>query len=129
MSNIPYKPLGYNSLSPYLIVDDAPKLVDLLKAIFDAQELRRFQDDNGRIVHVELKLDDSVLMIADSNPEYPAHKTMLHVYVPDVHSTFDKAMKHSCQAIEEPMQREGDPDVRGSFYDFAGNYWAIGTQK
>ena len=125
----PFKPEGYNSLSPYLIVDDAGKLVELLRVVFDAQELRRFEREDGKIAHVELKLDDSVIMISNSTPDYPAHKTMLHLYVPDVHRSFDLAIEQGCRIIERPVNKEGDPDVRGSFYDFAGNYWALGTQR
>jgi len=124
-----YKPKKYNSLSPYLIVDNAQKMVDLLKTIFNAQELRRFNRKNGKIAHIELKLDDSILMIADSTEDYKANKTMLHMYVPDVFKTFKKAIKNGCEAIEEPTNKDDDPDTRGSFYDFAGNYWAIGTQN
>ena len=124
-----YKPEGYNSLSPYLIVDDAKRLVKLLSSIFNAKELRRFEDDRGRIAHVELQLDDSVIMISESTSDYPAHKMMLHLYVPDIRRTFELAIVNGCEPIEIPIQKEGDPDIRGSFYDFAGNYWAIGTQK
>ena len=124
-----FKPQGYNSLSPYFIVNEAEKLVDLLKVVFDAQELRRFEREDGEISHVELKLDDSIVMISNSTPDYPAHKLMLHMYVPDVHHTFKLAIDQGCQVIEQPQQREGDPDVRGSFYDYAGNFWALGTQK
>ena len=62
----PYKPEDYNSLSPYLIVEDAHKLVDLLKTIFSATELRKFDREDGKIAHVELKLDDSIVMISSS---------------------------------------------------------------
>ncbi|WP_020531155.1 VOC family protein [Flexithrix dorotheae] len=123
-----FKPKGYNSLSPYLIVDDANKLVDFLIHVFDAKEFRRFEDENGRISHVELKLDDSILMISNSTPVYPAHKTMLHYYVDDVRRVFERAIAHGGEVIQEPVQKENDPDMRGSFYDFAGNYWSIGTQ-
>jgi PhnB protein len=51
--NTTYNPKDYNSLSPYLIVDGAKKLVDLLKTIFNATELRRFDNDNGAIQQVE----------------------------------------------------------------------------
>lgn len=61
-----YKPNNYNSLSPYLIVDDAQKLTDLLTVIFDAKVLRRFNHENGKIAHIELQLDDSVLMMSNS---------------------------------------------------------------
>ena len=124
-----YKPEGYNSLSPYLIVDNAEKLVALLTQVFNAQEYRRFEDKSGRITHVELKLDDSILMISNSTTDYPASKTMLHCYVEDVQETFNRAVSNGCEIIQQPIQKENDPDIRGAFYDCAGNYWAVGTQK
>ena len=123
-----YKPEGYNSLSPYLIVDDAQKLVELLKIVFDAKELRRFDHENGKIAHVELRLDDTIIMISNSTADYPGHKMMLHIYVPDVFKTFNKAIENGCEIIEKPMNKNGDPDTRGSLYDCAGNYWSISTQ-
>lgn len=123
-----YKPEGYNSLSPYLIVDQAQQLVDQLKVVFQAEVLRQFQRENGKIAHVELKLDDSVVMISDSTEEYPAHLTMLHMYVPDVHQTFQRALENGCRSIDPPRSQEGDPDTRGSFYDCSGNYWSVSTQ-
>lgn len=123
-----YKPENYNSLSPYLIVDNAQKLVDLLISIFDAKTLRRFDHENGKIAHLELQLDDSVIMISDSTENYQANKAILHIYVPNVFKTFDKAIENGCELIEEPVNKQGDTDIRGSFYDFAGNYWAVSTQ-
>ncbi|MEQ8242072.1 VOC family protein [Fulvivirga sp.] len=123
-----YKPDNYNSLSPYLIVDNAQKLVDLLTAIFNAKTLRRFNHENGKIAHIELQLDDTVIMISDSTESYEANRTMLHIYVPDVFKTFGKAIENGCEIIEKPMNKQGDPDTRGSFYDYAGNYWAVSTQ-
>jgi PhnB protein len=123
-----YKPENYNSLSPYLIVDNAQKLVNLLNVIFDAKTLRRFDHENGKIAHIELLLDDTIIMISDSTESYRANKTMLHMYVPDVFKTYDKAIEYGCVEIEKPINKQGDPDTRGSFYDFAGNYWAVSTQ-
>ncbi|MGB5242692.1 MAG: VOC family protein [Lutimonas sp.] len=124
----PYKPENYNSLSPYLIVDNAQKLVDLLTIVFAAKILRRFDRENSKIAHVELQLDDSLIMISDSTDTFKANKTMLHIYVPDVFETFEKAIENGCEIIEKPINKEGDPDTRGSFYDYAGNYWAVSTQ-
>lgn len=124
-----YKPDNYNSLSSYLVVDNAQKLVDLLTLIFDAKVLRRFDLENGKIMHIELLIDDTVIMMSDSTENYTANKTMLHVYVPDVFKTFDTAIKCGCEIIEKPVNKDGDPDTRGSFYDFAGNYWSVSTQK
>ena len=124
-----YKPKNYNSLSPYLIMDDAEKLVNLLKIVFDAEELRRYDREDGSIMHVELKLDDSIIMISDSTEDYPAMPAMLHVYVPDVHKTFDLAIKNDCILLEPPSSQDDNLDIRGAFMDYAGNYWSITTQK
>jgi PhnB protein len=123
-----FKPDGYNSLSPYFIVDDCRKMIELLTGIFNAQVLRKYENPDGSIMHVELKIDDSVIMLSDSSETYPANYLLIHVYVPDVKKTFKKAISLGCQAVEEPVIKEGDPDIRGSFKDFQGNTWAIGTQ-
>lgn len=123
-----FKPKSYNSLSPYLIVDGAQQLMDQLKAIFNAEELRKYERPDGSIMHAELRIDDSVIMISDSTEDYPAHTTMLHLYVPDVVKTFQLAIENGCEAIEEPVNKDGDPDKRGAFEDRAGNYWAVSTQ-
>jgi PhnB protein len=124
-----YKPEGYNSLSPYLVVQGAQRMVDLLKKIFGARVLRRFDNEDGTVMHVEVMIDDSVVMIADSNDQYPPNKLLLHVYVKDVDEVFSIALAAGCQSMEEPKTRENDPDKRGSFMDFSGNIWAIGTQQ
>ena len=124
-----FKPAGYNSLSPYLIVDTAQQLADQLSTVFNTTVLRRFDRPDGKVMHLELLIDDSVIMISDSTPEYPAHKTMLHVYVPDVFVTYEQAIKNGCTAITEPVNQPGDPDTRGSFYDLAGNHWSVSTQQ
>lgn len=123
-----FKPENYNSLSPYLIVNGAQRLADLLKTVFNATELRKYNREDGSVMHMEVLIDDSVVMISDATADYPGQKTMLHLYVPDVMATFKLAIENGCELIEEPVNKNGDPDKRGSFYDFAGNYWAVSTQ-
>lgn len=123
-----FKPQGYNSLSPYFIVEDSHKIIDMLEKVFDATTLRRFDTPEGKITHIEIKIDDSVIMVSTASETYPANQFLLHVYVPDVHQTIEKARAYGCDITSEPINRADDPDVRGSFTDFAGNEWAIGTQ-
>ncbi len=122
------KPTGYNSVSPYLVVKGAQKMIDLLKQLFNAKELRKYDGPDGTIMHAEVQIDDSVTMIADSTDKYPPNQHLLHIYVPNVDETFNRAISLGCTIEEAPKQQEGDPDRRGSFKDFAGNTWAIGTQ-
>ncbi|MFO7256157.1 MAG: VOC family protein [Bacteroidota bacterium] len=125
---VSYKPANYNSVSPYLIVKGAQKMGDFLKELFGATELRRYDRPDGTVIHMEMRIDDSVIMLADSNENYPPNKHLLHVYVPDVDATFEKALQLGCKEIQKPKEQEGDPDRRGMFEDFSGNTWAIGTQ-
>ena len=127
--NTPFKPQNYNSLSPYIMVNDTKRLVELLKVIFVAKQLRSFEHENGTLAHTEILIDDSVLMLSEATKEYPAQKVMLHVYVKDVFKTYELAIKNGCKEIETPKIKKNDPDCRGAFEDFAGNYWVVSTQK
>ena len=124
-----FKPIGYNSVSPYFIVSGGQKFIDLMKEIFNAKELRRYDMPDGSIMHAEIQIDDSVIMIGDSSEKFPPVQIVMHVYVPNVDETFQKAVDAGCEIVEQPTEREGDPDKRGTFKDFAGNMWSVGTQQ
>lgn len=125
----PFKPSGYNAVSPYLVVGGAQRMIDFLKAAFGATELRRYDNADGTIMHAEVKIDDSVVMMGDASARFPANKLLIHVYVADVDAVFRKALAAGATVDQEPQQKPGDPDRRGSFKDFAGNIWAVGTQQ
>lgn len=124
-----FKPQNYNSVSPYLIVNDAPRYIKLLTIIFGATKLREYNRENGIIKHAELLIDDSIIMLAEATNEYPPQPTMIHVYVPDAQTAFNTAIAAGCTCIEEPKQSNEDPDVRGMFQDYMGIIWAVGTQS
>lgn len=123
-----FKPSGYNSLSPYFVVNGAQKMINLLTELFNAKELRRYDEPDGTIMHVEVQIDDSVVMIGDSSEQFPPNNLLIHVYVSDVDEIFEKAMGLGCISMEAPNERHGDPDRRGTFKDFSGNIWSIATQ-
>jgi uncharacterized glyoxalase superfamily protein PhnB len=124
-----FKPSGYNSVSPYFIVKGAEKWIALLIKVFSALELRRFSNDDKSIMHVEVQIDDSVIMLSEATDKYPANEFLIHVYVPDVHATFKKAIDAGCEAVQQPERKGGDSDTRGMFKDFAGNMWAVASQS
>lgn len=123
-----FKPTGYNSVSPYFIVNGAQKFIDLMKQIFNAKVLRRYDMPDGTIMHAEIQIDDSVIMLGNSSDKFPPVPLVMHVYVSNVDETFDKAINAGCEIVEQPKEREGDPDRRATFKDFAGNMWSVGTQ-
>lgn len=126
--NNSFKPAGYNSVSPYFIINGAQKFIDLMQEIFNAKELRRYDLPDGTIMHAEIQIDDSIIMVGDSSDKFPPVSLVMHVYVPDVDATFNKAIEAGCESVEQPKERDQDPDRRATFNDFAGNMWSIGTQ-
>lgn len=128
MNNINFKPTNYNSVSPYFIVGGAQKFIELMKTIFNAKELRRHDRPDGIIMHAKIQIDDSVIMLGDSSDKFPAVPLVMHVYVPNVDEIFKKAIDAGYVSVEQPKEREGDPDRRATFKDFAGNMWSVGTQ-
>ncbi len=126
MSN--FKPDGYNSASPYLLVKSADATIDFLAQVFDAKPLRRFNREDGSVMHAEVLLDDSVIMLGEAMENWPAVASHVHVYVPDVDATYKKALAAGGSSIMEPAQRSEDDDKRGGVLDPNGISWWIGTQ-
>lgn len=125
--NDSYKPEGYASVSAYMMADGAQRVIDFLKATFAAKEMRRFDNADGSIMHGEVQIDDTVLMIADATDNFPAFPIWLHVYVPDVDATYERALAAGGISVQEPLQKD-DPDRRAGVKDPAGNTWWIATQ-
>jgi uncharacterized glyoxalase superfamily protein PhnB len=122
-----YKPSSHNSVSPYLIVDGASGTIDFLKRVFDAVELMRHKDDEGDIRHAEVRIDDSVVMIADGGDGHPARGSHVHLYVRDVDATYQKALDAGARSVQAPVKKQ-DADKRGGVKDAGGTTWWIATR-
>jgi PhnB protein len=122
-----YKPAHYNAVSPYLIVRDAAATIEFLKSAFDAVELERIRFSDDKIRHAEVRIDDSVVMLADSpSPAWPAVEAHVHIYVPDVDAVYQRAVAAGAIAIQEPIKKT-DADKRGGVKDAGGTTWWIAT--
>jgi PhnB protein len=123
-----HRPEGYGAVSPYLIVQGASATIDFLTTVFDAVELRRFPDPAGKLMHAEVRIDDTVVMLADGVEEWPPVASHVHVYVPDVDATYRLALEAGATSVQEPAQQEGDEDKRGGVTDPGGTTWWIATR-
>ena len=91
-------PDGYHSVTPYLIIDGAARALDFYKRAFDAKELMRIPSPGDKIGHAEIKIGDSVIMLADEHPEMDARSpthfggspVSIMVYVEDVDKQFKR---------------------------------------
>lgn len=124
----PYKPEGYSSVAVYIVANGAQHLIDFLVEALDARPLRRDDMPDGSIMHAEIQIDDTVVMIADAGGEVPAFPVWLHVYVRDVDESYRRLLEAGGTSVAEPAQRENDPDRRAGVKDPAGNTWWIATQ-
>ncbi|GAA4422442.1 VOC family protein [Bremerella cremea] len=124
----PFKPEGYNSLSAYLLVPSAAQTIAFLKKVLDAEVLRQFDGPDGRVMHAEVRIDDTVLMLAEGNEQWPPMPANIHIYVPDAIETYRKAIEAGAEAIMEPVQRSEDDDLRGGVRDSGGTMWWFANQ-
>lgn len=122
------KPEGYTSVSVYIVAEGAVQVAKFLTRTFDATELRRYDKPDGSIMHLEVRIDDTVVMLADANGPWKAFPVWLHVYVDDVDETYRRALAAGGVSVQAPVRKEGDSDRRGGVKDPAGNTWWIATQ-
>jgi len=120
-----YKPQGYTSLSPYLIVPDAQKTLDFVKAVFGAEPLRLHRRDDGSIMHVEARIDDTVVMMGEM-PDGP--QASIHVYCADVEAAFQRALDTG-GTIVQPLELKPDGDRRGGIDDGNNTTWWLARQE
>lgn len=122
-----FKPQGYSSVSPYLIVNGAQATIDFLVAVLDAKPLRAILGESGKLGHGEVRIDDTVLMFCDATDGWPAVPAHVHIYVADVDATYARALKAGATPVQEPVQKD-DPDRRGGFRDAGGTTWWVSQQ-
>jgi len=126
--NPPHKPDGYNSVSPYLVVDGADSTIGFLVSVFGAIKLRRILNGSGKVMHAEVRIDDTVIMLTDAfPPAWPSAPSHVHVYVADVDATCSKAIDAGAFSVQAPVKRE-DENRRAAVKDLGGTTWWISTK-
>ena len=126
-----FVPKGFHTVTPYLIVQDAPALIDFVTRAFGAEESFRDVGSAGG-VHAEVQIGDSKLMIGGGAPSLSWRGTLrlaaLHIYVRDTDAVYARALEAGAVSIGEPMDREYGERSAG-VKDASGNVWYIATWK
>ena len=120
-------PKGYNSVTASLTQTDAAKTVEFCKKAFGAKVLMNMRGPSGKIMHAEIQIGDSRIMLNDEMQE-PAQPASLFLYVADVDKTFSKAVKAGATALM-PVQDMFWGDRFGRVMDPSGNRWGIATHR
>ena len=127
-------PEGYHTLTPFLTVRDAARAIEFYKQAFGAVERGVAKGPDGKVMHAELKVGDSIFMLADEYPEFGAVSPQssggagmsLHIYVDGVDAAFDRAVKAGAQ-VEMPVSDQFWGDRYGKLKDPFGHKWSIAT--
>jgi len=120
-------PKGYHAVTPALNQADAVKTIDFCKKAFGAKERMRVAGPGGKIMHAELQIGDSIVMLNDAFQE-PPQPALLFLYVLDVDKTFAKAVKAGAKVLM-PVQDMFWGDRFGRVEDPSGNRWGIATHR
>jgi PhnB protein len=127
-------PAGYNTVTPYLIVDNAAAALEFYKKAFGATERGRFLGPGGKIMHCEFKIGDSIVMMADEFPEMDARSPKAYggspisigLYVKDVDARFNQAVAAGATA-KRPVTNQFYGDRSGTLSDPFGHVWHLST--
>ena len=127
-------PDDYPRVTPYLYIDGASAAIDFYRSVLGARERMRMPGPDGKIGHAELDVGDSVIMLADSNPDMDVRSpksiggtpVALHVYVEDADGVFERAMQAGARQLR-PVEDQFYGDRSGQFEDPFGHRWNVAT--
>ena len=119
-------PQAYHSVTPFLVVDGAAELIEFMKETFNAEGQEAVKGSDGRIAHAELRVGDSVVMLADSTAKYSPVASQLYVYLDNVDQTYLRALKAGGTSVQEPADQFYGDRTAG-VKDPTGNFWWIAT--
>jgi PhnB protein len=129
-------PDGYHTVTPCLVVDGAATALDFYKRAFGAEEVYRMADPSGRVLHAELKIGNSLVMLSDEFPKMDARgpksiggtPVSLYVYVQDVDSVYSRAVEAGGKELR-PVADQFYGDRTGMLKDPFGHVWSLATHK
>jgi PhnB protein len=128
-------PEGHNAVSPYLIVAGAGRALEFSKRAFGATELYRLEGPDGKLGHAEVRIGDTVVMLADEHPEvgargprhYGGSPVSLNLYVEDVDAVAKQAVAAGAR-LTRPVADQFYGYRRGTVEDPFGHVWHVATR-
>jgi PhnB protein len=140
MSNVKPIPEGFNTVSVHLVIDGAAEAIELYKKALGAEEVIRMNLPDGKIVHAEIRVGDSMIMLSDEMPPMPGmtgiyksprnagcSTAAMFLYVQDSDAAFERAQKAGF-TVRQPMQTMFWGDRYGQLIDPFGHTWAFATK-
>src|SRR4051794_30875548 len=125
MAQVKAVPDGYRAVTPFLSVDGAAEAIDFYKKAFGAEERARMPGPGGKLMHAEIKIGDSIVMLADPMMGPPSQAS-LHLYVPDVDAAWKRAVAAGATVVM-PLETQFWGDRYGVLADRWGIKWSMAS--
>jgi len=127
---MPVRPIpeGYHTVTPHLLAENVDKVINFLKSAFGAQEKFAMRMPDGNVMHAEMQIGDSMLMLGPAMGEFRPTPCMLFIYTEDADKLYQTAVKAGATPKEQ-MRDQFWGDRAGSVQDPFGNHWWIATHK
>jgi PhnB protein len=119
---------GLTSITPYIIVRPAEQFIEFLKSAFGGTERLRMPAPDGSIMHAEVAVGNGAIEVSDGNEEYSTAPAAIHLYVDDVHVTYERALRAGATSIY-PVGDHPSGDIQGAVKDQFSNLWYIAITK
>ncbi len=126
MAKVKPIPEGYHTVTPYLVVPGVAKLIEFTKEAFGAAEVRVFKRPDGSVMHAEIKIGDSLIMMGEAGPGGKHFPGMLHLYMEEVDAVYQRAIRAGATLVREPADQPHGDRMAG-VEDAFGNQWWIAT--
>lgn len=118
---------GFHSLTPYLLLPEIGPYLNFLVEVFEAEIKMKFDRPDGTVMHVELRIGDSMLMMGEPPDGFEIMTAGLYIYVLDCDLVYQKAMQSGCTSVMEPTTKSHAGERYGGVRDMRGNVWWIAT--
>ena len=125
-TNVKAVPDGYHAITSVIMVQGAGQEIDFLKKAFNALESARMTAPDGTIMHAELKIGDSMLMVGEAKGKWQPMPSCQYLYVENVDAVYQRALKYGAVSQMEPQNMFWG-DRHASVRDPSGNHWGIAT--
>jgi PhnB protein len=117
-------PEGHHTVTPYLVIPGVAKVIEFVKQVFGATEVSVSRRPDGTIMHAEVKIGDSIIMMGESQPGAKNFPAMLHLYLEDVDGAYQRAIEAGAKSVREPADQFYGDRI-GGVADAFGNEWWI----
>jgi PhnB protein len=135
-TKVPYIPVGYHSVTPFLVVHDGARAIEFYQQAFGAREIMRMARPDGKIGHAEIQIGNSHVMLGDECPQQQTRSPVslggtpagICLYVEDCDAMFAKAVALGAKVVH-PLQDQFYGDRSGTLTDPFGHLWTVATHK